>query len=63
MQVDHVIWLPEIVARWGAVNIEPELMEELRRIARDRKVSTQTLVNVWLRQQVDRLAPQTSNAA
>jgi len=36
-------------ARRSTVGIEPELMEELRRIAHERQVSTQTLVNLWLR--------------
>jgi hypothetical protein len=40
-------------ARHNLVNIEPELLAEVREIARARKVSTQTLVNLWLRQQVD----------
>lgn len=40
-------------ARRSLVGIEPELMNELRRIARQRQVSTQTLVNVWLQQRVD----------
>ncbi|MDI6792608.1 MAG: CopG family antitoxin [bacterium] len=42
-------------ARRTAVNIEPELMIDILRIAHERKISTQTLVNVWLRQHVDRL--------
>jgi hypothetical protein len=42
-------------ARRPVVTIEPELMEDLRRIAHERKVSTQTLVNLWLRQRVDQL--------
>ena len=42
-------------ARRSLVGIEPELMQELRRIAQERKVSTQTLVNVWLRQRVDQV--------
>ncbi len=40
-------------ARHNAINIEPQLLAEVREIARTRKVSTQTLVNLWLRQQVD----------
>lgn len=40
-------------ARRSIVGIEPELMEELRRIARKRQVSTQTLINVWLQQRAD----------
>ncbi len=47
-------------ARRGVVAIEPELMAELLQIARERKVSAQTLVNVWLRQYVDRIASETA---
>ncbi|HET7087032.1 MAG TPA: CopG family antitoxin [Anaerolineae bacterium] len=47
-------------ARRPAVIIEPELMEDLRRIASERKVSTQTLVNLWLRQRVDQLRTQSA---
>ena len=47
-------------ARRPVVTIEPELMEELRQIARERKVSTQTLINLWLRQRVDQLNAQPS---
>jgi allophanate hydrolase subunit 1 len=42
-------------ARRTFVSIEPELLSDLRRIARERRVSTQTLVNLWLRQRVDQL--------
>ena len=42
-------------ARRTFVSIEPELLRDLRRIARERRVSTQTLVNLWLRQRVDQL--------
>ena len=42
-------------ARRTYIGIEPELLEELRRIARERRVSLQTLVNVWLRQRVDQV--------
>ena len=47
-------------ARHPVVIIEPELMEDLRRIASERKVSTQTLVNLWLRQRVDQLRTQSA---
>jgi len=40
-------------ARRAAISIEPELMDDLRKTARERHVSTQTLVNVWLRQRLD----------
>lgn len=45
------------------VGIEPELLQELRQIARERHVSTQTLVNLWLRQRVDQLRMQVSSTA
>ena len=51
------------VARRAAVSIEPELMADIARIARERKVSVQTLVNVWLRQYVDRLNMQVADVA
>jgi hypothetical protein len=41
-------------ARRSVVTIEPELMLDITQMARARNVSTQTLINVWLRQQVDR---------
>ena len=47
-------------ARRSVVTIEPELMLDISQMARARNVSTQTLINVWLRQQVDRLIVQTS---
>lgn len=40
-------------ARRTYVNIEPDLMEDLWAIASERRVSAETLINVWLRQQVD----------
>jgi hypothetical protein len=45
-------------ARRSVVGIETELMAEIRRIAKERQVSTQTLVNVWLRQRVDQMTSQ-----
>jgi hypothetical protein len=47
-------------ARRTYVGIEPELLDELRRIARERRVSTQTLVNLWLRQRVDEIKAQSA---
>lgn len=41
-------------ARRRIVTIESELMVDIYRVAQARRVSTQTLINVWLRQQVDR---------
>ncbi|OIO84288.1 MAG: hypothetical protein AUK02_07265 [Anaerolineae bacterium CG2_30_58_95] len=49
-------------ARRGVVRIEPELMADISQVARERKVSAQTLINVWLRQYVDRLTSQMSEA-
>ena len=49
-------------ARRSVVGIETELMAEIRRIAKERQVSTQTLVNVWLRQRVDQMAGQPAAA-
>jgi hypothetical protein len=49
-------------ARQNYVSIESELMQELRRIAHTRKVSTQTLINVWLRKDVDELHLQAQSA-
>lgn len=45
-------------ARRTWVGIEPELLTELRRIARERRISTQTLVNLWLSQRVASLKAQ-----
>lgn len=42
-------------ARRTYVGIDPELMADLRRIAKQRQISTQTLINLWLRQRVDQL--------
>lgn len=40
-------------ARITMVNIEPDLFQDLERIAHERHISIQTLVNLWLRQRVD----------
>ena len=50
-------------ARRAAINIEPELLEDLRLMARERQVSTQTLVNLWLRQRTDQLRAQSAGAS
>jgi hypothetical protein len=42
-------------ARRTVVSIEPDLMADISQVARVRRVSPQTLINVWLRQYVDRL--------
>lgn len=43
--------------RRTSVGLEPELLKELRGIAKKRRISTQTLVNACLRQYVDELKP------
>ena len=48
--------------RRSVVGIETELMAEIRRIAKERQVSAETLVNVWLRQRVDRMTSQPAAA-
>jgi len=45
-------------ARRTFVGIYPEVLEDLRQIARSRRVSIQTLVNVWLSQRVEQLKAQ-----
>ena len=49
-------------ARRSLVGIDPELMRDLRHIARKRQISTQTLVNIWLRQRVDQVSSDTIHA-
>ena len=39
-------------ARRTWVGIDPDLLVELRRIASERRISTQTLVNLWLSERV-----------
>jgi hypothetical protein len=43
----------EPTARLNLVRIEPDLMQELWNIAHERRISAETLINVWLRQHVD----------
>ena len=50
-EVNDVVFEPS--ARLNQVRIDPELMEELWAIAAKRRISAETLINVWLRQQVD----------
>jgi hypothetical protein len=49
------------VARRSVVHVEPELMADIARIASERRISVQTLVNVWLRQRVDHLTSEASS--
>lgn len=45
-------------ARRTKIGIEPELLADLRRLARTRRISTETLVNLWLGQRVAELNTQ-----
>ncbi|MBI4769508.1 MAG: hypothetical protein HY784_03605 [Chloroflexi bacterium] len=45
-------------ARRNYVSIDPDLLEELQGLAGQRRVATQTLVNLWLRQRVDEIKSQ-----
>ena len=47
-------------ARRAFVKIEPELMQDISQLVRQRKASVQTRINVWLRRRVDRPATQTA---
>lgn len=38
------------LARITSVNIAPEILDRVRRIAQEQQVTTQTLVNLWLAQ-------------
>jgi hypothetical protein len=49
----------DLAARRTWMGIEPELLAELRQIARERRISTQTLINLWLSQRVASLKAQT----
>jgi hypothetical protein len=50
-------------ARRSDIMIDPELMAVIVRIARSRNISPQTLVNIWLQQQVDRVSSQAASPA
>ncbi len=45
-------------ARRPFVGIDPEVLADLRQIAHQRRVSVQTLVNVWLSQRIEQLKVQ-----
>jgi len=45
-------------ARQTLIHVDPDLFEDLRCIAKERRISTQTLVNLWLSQQVAELKAQ-----
>lgn len=42
-------------ARRTSVGVDPDLFTELCKIAQQRRISTQTLVNLWLSQRVEKL--------
>lgn len=44
------------------VGIDPEVLADLRQIARQRRVSVQTLANLWLSQRIEQLKAQSSAA-
>ena len=46
-------------ARRSQVGIDPDLLYELRQIAVQRHISTQTLINLWLSERVTQLKMQT----
>ena len=46
-------------ARRTTIRVDPDLLADLRRIAKERRMSTQTLVNLWLSQRVAELKAQT----
>ena len=48
------------LARRSSVGIEPELLGDLRQVAIERRITVQTLVNVWLTQRLERLKGQTA---
>ena len=48
-------------ARRTNVGVDPELFTELCKIARQRRISTQTLVNLWLSQRVEKLKARKSS--
>ncbi|MCB0181759.1 MAG: hypothetical protein KDI62_26260 [Anaerolineae bacterium] len=53
--IEEVEMIFDPAARRTWVGIEPDLLADLRRIARERRVSTQTLINLWLSERVARL--------
>ena len=54
-EIDEVEITFEPSARRTWIGIDPELMAQLRDIARERRITTQTLVNLWLSQRVAEL--------
>lgn len=60
---DHLTYEVEMTfepsARRSSVGIEAELLTNLRQVAIERRVTVQTLVNVWLTQRLEQLKGQT----
>lgn len=54
-QIKAVEMTFEPTVRRTNVKVEPGLFAALQQIARQRRISTQTLVNVWLSQRVEQL--------
>lgn len=51
-EIEEVEMTFDPAARRTLVGIEPDLLADLRRIAQERRISTQTLVNLWLSERV-----------
>ncbi len=51
-EIEEVDMTFDPAARRTWIGIEPDLLADLRRIARERRVSTQTLINLWLSERV-----------
>jgi len=61
-QIDEVEMTFEPSARRTSIGVDPDLLVELREIAKKRRISTQTLVNLWLSQRVEKLKTHQQNA-
>ena len=61
-QIDEVDMTFEPSARRTSIGVDPDLLVELREIAKKRRISTQTLVNLWLSQRVEKLKTHQQNA-
>ena len=59
-QIEEVEMTFDPSARRTTVGVEPDLYRELCEIAKQRKISIQTLVNVWLSQRVENIKAKTA---
>jgi len=59
-QIEEVEMTFDPSARRTTVGVEPDLYRELCAIAKQRKISIQTLVNVWLSQRVENINAKTT---